>query len=374
MKYCKKCLMPDTRPGCKFDTDDVCEACNNSEKQKNVDWDSRFVELKNLCDKYRGCNGNGYDCSIAVSGGKDSHFQVYIMKEVMKMNPVLLSVGNTDWTETGRMNLDNLSDSFGCDIIMIQPNRKVCKIMFKKAFEEIGQPSWYLDSLIYAYPYRMSIQLGVKLLVYGEDVNYTYGGKFKEETPSAMLQPSNDIVKPYWEKWLADGQLSEQDLSSARAPTVEQCEEFGLDPIFLSYFVPWNSHHNYEVAKRWGFRHLGHEYEREGFIENYDQIDTIGYLLNIHLKYLKFGHAYPTDVASRWIRYGMKSREEMISFVEKHDWQLDQGVVDRFCEFIGVSVTDFWKTMDKWYNTDLFQQDKDGVWHPKFKVGIGLVK
>ena len=366
--------MPNTRPGLKFDADNVCEACNNHEKQKNVDWNSRFVELKNLCNKYRGCNGNGYDCAIAVSGGKDSHFQVYLMKEIMKMNPVLLSVGNTDWTETGRKNLDNLSETFGCDMILFQPNRRTCKIMFKKAFEEIGQPSWYLDSLIYAYPYRMAMQLGVKLLVYGEDVNYTYGGKFKEETPSAMLQPSNDIVKPYWDKWLADGQLSEQDLFSARAPTVAECEEFGLEPIFLSYFVHWNSYHNYQVAKRWGFHHLGHEYDREGFIENYDQIDTIGYLLNIHLKYLKFGHAYPTDIASRWIRYGMKSREEMIPFVEKHDSQLDQGVVDKFCEFIGMSVRDFWKTMDKWYNQDLFEQDRDGVWHPKFRVGIGLVK
>jgi len=30
--------------------------------------------------------------------------------------------------------------------------------------------------------------------------------------------------------------------------------------------------------------------------------------------------------------------------------------------------------MDKWYNRDLFEQDRDGVWHPKFDVGIGLVK
>lgn len=374
MEYCKKCLMPNTRPGLEFDNNGVCEACNNFAKQKNVNWDTRFNELKKLCDKHRGSNGNNYDCAIAVSGGKDSHFQTYIMKEVMKMNPVLITVGNTDWTETGRRNLDNLSETFGCDVIMIQPNRRVCKIMFKKAFEEIGQPSWYLDSLIYAFPYRMAMQLGVKLLVYGEDVNYTYGGKFKEETPSAMLQPSNDIVKPYWDKWLEDGQLSEQDLSSARAPPVEQCKEFGLEPIFLSYFIPWNSHHNYEVAKRWGFHHLGHEYEREGFIENYDQIDTIGYLLNIHLKYLKFGHAYPTDIASRWIRYGLKTREEMIPFVEKQDPQLDQGVVDRFCEFIGISPRDFWKNMDKWYNRNLFEQDQDGVWHPKFKVGVGIVK
>ena len=374
MKYCKKCLMPNTRPGLKFDENNICYACIHYEKQKKTDWTKRWHELELLCDKHRGCNGNYYDCIIAVSGGKDSHFQVYYMKEVLKMNPLLVSVGNLDWTETGRKNLNNISETFGCDILMLHPNRKIAKKMLRKAFERIGSPSWYLDYLIYAYPYRMAIKMGIKLLVYGEDVNYTYGGKHDKETSSALLQSQNDVVKPLWKEWFEDGEVSEKDLSSITQPTVEDCQKFGLEPVYLSYFIPWNSYHNYEVAKRWGFQHLGHEYEREGFIENYDQIDAIGYLLNIHMKYLKFGHAYPTDIASRWIRYGMKTREEMIPFVEKQDPQLDQGVVDKFCEFVGMSPRNFWKTMDKWYNRDLFEQDRDGVWHQKFKVGIGIEK
>jgi N-acetyl sugar amidotransferase len=366
--------MPNTRPGLKFDENNICYACIHYEKQKKTDWTKRWHELELLCDKHRGCNGNYYDCIIAVSGGKDSHFQVYYMKEVLKMNPLLVSVGNLDWTETGRKNLNNISETFGCDILMLHPNRKIAKKMLRKAFERIGSPSWYLDYLIYAYPYRMAIKMGIKLLVYGEDVNYTYGGKHDKETSSALLQSQNDVVKPLWKEWFEDGEVSEKDLSSITQPTVEDCQKFGLEPVYLSYFIPWNSYHNYEVAKRWGFQHLGHEYEREGFIENYDQIDAIGYLLNIHMKYLKFGHAYPTDIASRWIRYGMKTREEMIPFVEKQDPQLDQGVVDKFCEFVGMSPRNFWKTMDKWYNRDLFEQDRDGVWHQKFKVGIGIEK
>ena len=147
-----------------------------------------------------------------------------------------------------------------------------------------------------------------------------------------------------------------------------------MDPIYLSYFVPWNSHHNYELAKKWGFRHLGHEYHREGWLEDYDQIDTLSYLVNPYLKYLKFGHSVATDIGSRWIRYGMKTREEMIPLVEENDKKIDQGVVEKFCEFTKISLSEFWKIMDKWYNRDLFEQDKDGVWHPKFKVGEGLIK
>ena len=67
MKYCTKCLMPDTRPGIKF-VDGVCIACIHNEKQKETDWNKRWKELESLCEKYRGKNGNGWDCAIAVSG------------------------------------------------------------------------------------------------------------------------------------------------------------------------------------------------------------------------------------------------------------------------------------------------------------------
>lgn len=371
MKYCSKCLMPDTRPGIAF-IEGVCAPCINYEKHKTIDWDNRKIMLEELCDKYRGCNSDGYDCAIAVSGGKDSHFQVYVMKELMGMNPVLLTVGNIDWTETGRKNLENISEAFCCDVISLNPNRNVSRIMAKKAFIELGSPTWYADALIYSFPYRMSMQLGLKLLVYGENVNYTYGGQYNEETQSAMLQPLNDVVKPVWDIWLGDGQLAEKDLESAKQPSIEECKRFGLEPIYLSYFVPWDSHHNYEVATRWGFKQLSHEYVREGTLEQYNQIDSIGYLLNQFLKYPKFGHASATEMASRWIRAGLKTREEMILLVKQCDRNLDQGITENFCGFTHMMPREFWKNMDKWYNQELFYQDKDGIWHEKFEVGVGL--
>jgi hypothetical protein len=288
------------------------------------------------------------------------------------MNPVLLAVGNVDWTETGRKNLDNIADVFSCDVIALNPNRHVARIMARKAFIELGSPTWYADALIYAFPYRMAMQLGLKLLIYGENVNYSYGGEYNEETPSAMLQPLNDVVKQInWDIWYSDGQLTPKDLASAQQPSIEECERFGFEPIYLSYYVPWDSDHNYQVAKRWGFRHLGHEYMREGTIEQYNQIDSLGYLLNQYLKYPKYGHASATEMASRWIRSGLKTREEMIRVVKQYDKNLDQGIVEKFCEFTCMSPKEFWSVMDKWYSKELFEQGRDGVWHEKFEVGVG---
>ena len=57
MRYCKKCTMPDTRPGITFDSEGVCSACRHYENRKNVDWDARFKEFEAYCNKYRGMNG-----------------------------------------------------------------------------------------------------------------------------------------------------------------------------------------------------------------------------------------------------------------------------------------------------------------------------
>ena len=99
--------MPDTRPGITFDEEGVCSACRHYEHRKDVDWNARWNEFEALCDKYRGSNGPGvYDCAVVASGGKDSHFQVYILKEVMHMNPILFCAeDNFPMTEAGKHNL-----------------------------------------------------------------------------------------------------------------------------------------------------------------------------------------------------------------------------------------------------------------------------
>ena len=129
VQYCKKCVMPSTRPGITFNKEGICAGCLSYENRKNVDYSKRWEEFKVLCDKYRGMNGpNGYDCMIAVSGGKDSHFQVYILKEVMGMNPLLVSAeDNFPMTEAGKHNIKNISEAFGCDLIS-KRRKQLCVI------------------------------------------------------------------------------------------------------------------------------------------------------------------------------------------------------------------------------------------------------
>ncbi|WP_317367060.1 N-acetyl sugar amidotransferase [uncultured Tyzzerella sp.] len=364
IKYCKKCVMPNTRPGISFNSEGICSACVNYDNRDNIDYDERFKELEKLCDKYRGMNGkNGFDCAIAVSGGKDSHFQVHIMKEKLGMNPILFTVeDNFTATKAGAHNLKNISEEFGCNIISIKPNIKLQKALMRKTFEKYGKPTWFLDRLIYTYPLHMSLKFNTPLLVYGENVSFEYGGQDEKEVYSAREILKNGVASDIPMEELVDEKLgiTEKDLYLTIAPTKEELDK--LDPIYLSYFIKWNSHSNYIFAKNRGFHDLTHEWNRSMNAENYDQVDSVGYLVHAWLKYPKFGHGCATDYTSRYIRYGMLTREEAIDIVKKRDHLLDVNCVRDFCQFTGYRESEFWNIIDKFYDRDLFEKNSFGEW------------
>lgn len=368
MKYCKKCTMPDTRPGITFDENGVCSACTHYEKRKLINWEKRYQELEVLCNKYRGCNGVGnYDCAIAVSGGKDSHYQVHIMKEVMGMNPILFSVeDNFPMTEAGKYNLKNISEAFGCPIISCKPNIKAQKILMRAMFEKYGKPTWYIDRHIYTFPLYMALKFNTMLLVYGENVSYEYGGGEDEETYSARNQINNGVASGFDDEELLSFGIEPSDLALTKAPSDDDLQK--LDPIYLSYFLPWNSIKNYEIAKSHGFRDLTHEWDRTHHAENFDQIDSRAYLVHSWLKYPKFGHAAATDYSARFIRYGLMSREEAIRIIKERDHALDPKSVEDFCDFCGYTKAEFWNIIDKFYNKEIFQKDEFGRWGLKTPI------
>ena len=86
--------------------------------------------------------------------------------------------------------------------------------------------------------------------------------------------------------------ISERELLMTRAPLTDEIAK--LDPIYISYFIPWNSFSNYEFAKKRGFHDLTHEWNRTHHIESFDQIDSRAYLVHSWMKYPKFGHATVT--------------------------------------------------------------------------------
>ena len=339
MKRCKKCVMPDTRVGIRIDEDGICLPCKNAERKSRTNMIKRFSELKDLCNRYRLKKGRaGYDCAIPLSGGKDSHYQVYVLKKILNMNPVGIMIDNGSWTKTGRANFYNLSEKLDIDIITYTPSVKDMKRATRINFFDKLHPTRAWDWVLYNKPLEIAQSLGIKLVIWGEDPSFETGGHNREETPSALkLIDYTTMYK-------------------------------GVKAIFLSYYVSWSRYYNVKKAKELGFKGLNDtgEWKREGFIDLFEseQVDTIGYLVNQYCKFIKFGFSNMTELCSDAIRHGIMSREEAIKIVNEHDWKLDPKMLKNFCEYIGIRESQFWVIIDKFANREILEK-QDGVWRLK---------
>jgi hypothetical protein len=207
--------------------------------------------------------------------------------------------------------------------------------------------------------------MDIPLVIYGENVSWEYGGTLDvdEEPYSALDIIENGVAEPVnFDLWYDHG-LSDSDLNMIQYPSMSEIDTAGLEPIFLSYFYPWDGYKNYQVARRYGFRNLSNEWNRDGYVDDYDQIDAIGYLLNYFLKYVKFGFGRTTDVVGYWQRsdaidISLKKGRRLI---EDHDHKLDRRVLDDFLDFTGYDHDEFWEVVESHRNTDVFDRSfRDG--------------
>ena len=175
--YCKKCTISNQRPRISFDTNGICSACNFSKFKKNIDWNSRELELQKLCDKFRKNTGE-YDVIVPCSGGKDGSFVAHQLKTKYGMRPLCVTWAPHVYTELGRQNLDNFIKS-GFNHILGTSDPEITKKLTYLSFRELGDP---FQPFIYGqanFPLFMAIAYNVKLIMYGENGEVEYGGDMK---------------------------------------------------------------------------------------------------------------------------------------------------------------------------------------------------
>lgn len=362
MKRCTRCLLPETKPGIKFDSNGLCTACQHKDLKKTTDYKTRQAFLGNICDEYRSKSG-GYDCIIAVSGGKDSTYQTYIMKRIYHMNPLLVCVTDDfQHTHAGEHNLNNLSETFNCDTMILHLASNFNRRMTRWGFENIGSTNWAVDKAIYSWPLKIAIQMGIPLVVYGEDTTWEYGGVIESETYSAKHQISNDIVKEIPIDRLIAAGFKHEELNQIQYPSKFDIDK--VDPIFLSYFYPWDWVEELNIAKQNGFVTLEDEWNRDGYVDDYIQLDSIGYLFNYCVKYRKLGWSQATHVVSHLIRWEHLSKEKGIELLRKTEGFIDPIILHDFIRFTGYQKQHCLDILDSWTNTNILE-NVNGRFIPK---------
>ena len=118
IRFCKRCLYATTHPlGLVLDSEGVCSGCRVHEEKDSLDWRLRFDKLKAIVEPYRNDSKTNYDCIVPVSGAQDSYFIIYVVKEKLGLNPLLVTYNKYFNTPLGISNLANLRIRFNCDIL-----------------------------------------------------------------------------------------------------------------------------------------------------------------------------------------------------------------------------------------------------------------
>lgn len=364
LRYCTRCVMPDTKPDLHLDEEGVCNACRSYEQRKEVDWATRHQELLKILDKYRRPEGGNWDCIVPVSGGKDSTYQVIRMLQ-LGLNPLCVTSTTCDLSDIGRKNIENIKD-LGVDYIEMSPNPQIRAKLNRIGLTQVGDISWPEHVGIFTIPVRAAAQFGVPLIIWGENSQNEYGG------PAAAAE-NNKLNRRWLEEFGGLLGMRVSDLIGMEGiearhlipytyPSDEELSRVGVTGLFLGHYLPWDGLANALIAQANGFT----TYHRsvEGSMVSYENLDNHQTGIHDYFKFLKFGFGRATDLACMHVRRGRLTRQDAQGIVRKLDgnfpWEYLGKPLEKILDPIGITVDDFIGICDKFTNKKIFLRDNDG--------------
>lgn len=362
MKFCKKCVFPDTKPDLFFDKDGVCDACRSVEvKEQSIDWDERKKELGRILEKYRSKISNNYDCIVPVSGGKDSHFQVHLIKNIYKLRPLCVCFEPTLPTSLGRKNLRNLNN-MGVDLIHIKRDPLVYKKLVIEGLKRIGDNEWPNHVGIFTTPVQIAVKFRIPLLIWGENPQTEYGGpahgRIAKTLDRRWLEEFGGLLGNRVEDMMLGLGLTQQEMLPYKYPSDKELHHVGVTGVFLGYFMKWDTRKQLNEVVKLGFNlHPSHI---EGTYTNFENLDCDSMTVHDYLKYIKYGFGRGTDHACLDIRLGKISRAKGVRLVEQYDGRLPHKALKRFLKYVEMDKEEFFKTIDPFVSKEVFEFNKAG--------------
>lgn len=360
MRYCKKCILPDSRPNLIIDADGVCNACKNTnQKTQKIDWNKRKNLLAEVVKNAKK-KSKGYDCLIPVSGGKDSTWQVV---ECLKhgLTPLAVTWKTPARTELGQQNLDNLV-SLGVDHIDYQISPKVERKFLLKALEIYGATAVPMHMAMFNIPLKIAVKFDIPLVVWGENSAFEYGSEKDEHTGfklnTSWLKKFGVTHGTSAKDWISKD-LSAKDLSGYFGPSDAELDAKGVLAVFLGYYLKWDPENSLKVASSHGFK-VRTAGPKTG-LYNYADIDDDFISIHHYLKWYKFGFTRLFDNLSLEIRNQRISRNQALNILIKYGAQRPDEDIAKFCDFVGISEKRFNQICEKFRNNKIWTKVK-GKW------------
>lgn len=366
MRYCRKCVLPDTRPGLTIGDDNICNACEAHATKESIDWARREQLFAEVAREAR-TSASGYDCVIPVSGGKDSTWQVVKCLE-HGLTPLAVTWKTPGRTRIGQRNLDNLIQ-LGVDHIDYKVNSETEKKFMRAAFERFGATAIPMHMAIFNIPVSLAVRSRIPLIVWGENSAFEYGGTEEQRTgfslDDAWLEKYGVTHGTTARDWVSV-ELTEKDLAAYSGPSMKEAAAAGVRAVFLGYYFKWDPNATAAVAEANGF-----ERDKEGARTGYyDHADIDDEFISVHhwMKWYKFGFTRAFDNLALEIRNGRLGREAAIEIIRQYGEQRPDADIRRLTDFLGWTIDGFFDRAEKFRNLEIWQRE-NGFWSiPDFLV------
>lgn len=337
--HCKRCLYSTNHPfKITLDSQGICSGCRIHEEKNNLDWSHRWAKLENKIKSYKSNDSRNYDCIVPISGSGDSFYTVYLVKEKLGLNPLLVNYNRQYNTPIGIKNLANIRRNFNSDILIQSVNPVNVKKIIKETFQRFASVHWHSVAGHTAFPVQTAVSHKIPLIIWGAHQGVEQVGMFSHENEVEMTRryrKEHDLMGFEADDLLStSGILSEEDIWQYRYPSEDELFNNNIRGIYLSNFVRWDPPtQNKFMVQKAGM--VSAKIQRT--FDTYENLDDWFYM-GIHdkLKMLKNGYSKVTDHASREIRHGRMNREralELVSFYQNQEPLFSE----YFCKWLGIN-------------------------------------
>lgn len=365
MRYCRRCLVPDTKPHATFDAAGVCGACHAHDRKNDletgIDWAAREREFDAVIERARAAAAPLYDVLVPVSGGKDSITQVHrLLGRGLRIVAVNVDYGIK--TEIGHHNLARIP-AMGANLVTYRPEEKLHARLIKIGLEDFGDPDLLSHTLLHAYPLHVALRYEVPLVMLGENSAAEYGGE-------AGIAAQTEISRDWFSRYAANAGHDARFVAERYGIDYERLRLYdypdeldgsGVHATFMSHYFHWDSERHLEIAREHGFRAL--DEPGEGTYRTYVGIDERINRIHQYLKVLKFGYGRATDHACEDIRNGRLTREQAKELVRAHDLlALGDAFSAPFCAWLGYEPAEFEEILERYRDPGIWTRDASGNW------------
>ncbi len=357
LQYCVRCCLPSSEEGTSFDCMGMCPSCQSSEQKMHINWAEREKGLRIILGEAQK-KAKGYEILVPISGGKDSAFQLHVLKNIYKMKILACTFSHNWFSETGKYNLWNILEKMNIDHIMFTPNRELVNKIARESLYQIGDSCWHCHSGVGAFPLQVAVKYRVPLIVWGESLAERDGrATYKKPVKYDRDYFTKVSARKYPEEMVNERSgLTLKDMLPFELPTQEEIEAAGVSGIHLGDYLFWDEQRQTEFLKK---KYDWREDYVEGTYKGYKSVECIMPGVHDYCKFVKRGFGRTTDHASDDVRIGLMTREEAFEIIKKLDGERPDAL-DDYLRMTGLTEEEFHRILES-------QRQGPSVNLPKYK-------